>query len=112
MPSEQVLGDIPYLNGGVGEEEVQYIKGLVKDYTMRLAFSRAGRPRAEYVANVAVTVTDAKGRAVFELASAGPYLLLKLPPGNYSVTATYEDQAVTRPVPARKGSALTNFVWK
>lgn len=112
MASEQTLGDVSYLNGGVGEDEVQHIKGLMKDYSLRLAFSRAGRPRAEYVASVAVTVTDAKGKVVFELASAGPYLLLKLPDGKYSVTATYENQSVTRPLVAGKGTQPVNFVWK
>lgn len=112
MPSEQVLGDVPYLNGGVGEEEVDFIKQTMKDYTLRLAFSRQGKPRAEYVASVAVTITDAKGANIFELASAGPYLLLKVPPGRYGVTATYENQTVTRPVVAGKGSSPTNFVWK
>jgi len=112
MPTEQVLGDVPYLNGGVGEEEVQFIKQTMKDYTLRFAFSRAGTPRAEYVANVAVTITDAKGTNLFELAAAGPYLLLKLPPGRYSVTATYENQTVTRPVVAGKGTTPINFVWK
>jgi hypothetical protein len=84
----------------------------MKDYPLRLAFSRAGTPRAEYVANVAVTITDAKGRNIFELAAAGPYLLLKVPPGRYAVTATYENQTVTRPVVAGKGSTPINFVWK
>jgi len=50
MPTEQVLGDVPYMNGGVGEEEVQFIKQTMKDYTLRLAFSaRPARRRAEYV---------------------------------------------------------------
>ena len=112
MPAEQVLGNVPYINGGAGDEEVQYIKGEMKDYTLRLAFSRAGRPRAEYVASVAVTINNGKGVNIFELASAGPYLLLKVPNGTYSVTATYENQTVTRPVVANKGTSLTNFVWK
>jgi hypothetical protein len=112
MPNEQVLGDVPYMNGGVGEEEVTFIKQQMKDYTLRLAFSRAGTPRAEYVASVAVTITDAKGANIFELASTGPYLLLKVPPGRYAVTATYENQTVTRPLVAGKGSTPINFVWK
>ena len=112
MPTEQVLGKVPYVNGGVGEEEVQYIKQLMRDYGLRLAFSRSGKPRAEYVASVAVTVNDAKGANIFELASAGPYLLLKVPPGTYSVTATYENHSVTRSVVAGKGSSPTNLVWK
>ena len=111
MPQPQTQGSITYLNGGAGDEEVQYIKQSMKDYSMALAFARAASPRAEYVANVAVTVKDAKGNAVFEAPSVGPYLLLKLPAGSYAVTAIYQSQAQTRTVSAGKASLVT-FEWK
>ncbi len=111
MPQPQTQGSIAYLNGGAGDEEVQYIKQQMKDYSMALAFARAASPRAEYVANVAVTVKDAKGNAVFEAPAVGPYLLLKLPAGSYAVTATYQSQAQTRTVSAGKASLVT-FEWK
>jgi hypothetical protein len=113
MPQQQVLGDVPYLNGGAGDEEVQYMKQSMKDYTLALAFSRTGSPRAEYVASVSITVKDAKGVTVFEEPSVGPYLLLKVPAGKYSVVASYQDVTQTRPVTAGKtAGTLTTFMWK
>jgi hypothetical protein len=113
MPQPQMQGSVTYLNGGAGDEEVQYIKQAMKDYSLVLAFARAASPRAEYVASVAVTVKDSKGNTVFEAPSVGPYLLLKLPAGGYSVTATYQSQAQTRPVTAGKSAnALVTFEWK
>ena len=111
MPAQQMQGSVAYLNGGAGEEEVQYIKQSMKDYSMALAFAQAASPRAEYVANVAVTVKDRKGGTVFDVPAAGPYLLLKLPAGSYAVTATYQGQAQTRTVSAGKPSLVT-FEWK
>ena len=112
MPQQQLLGDVAYLNGGAGDEEVQFIKQSMKDYTLALAFARGASP-AEYVASVAVTIKDAKGQTVFETASVGPYLLVKLPPGKYSVVANYHDVSLTRPVTAGKSAGpLVTFIWK
>lgn len=113
MPQPQTQGDVTFLNGGAGDEEVQFVKRSMKDYTLALAFARAASPGAEYVASVVVTVKDAKGRTVFESPSAGPYLLLKLPTGRYSVVATYHDVTQTRPVSAARSAATpTTFTWK
>ena len=113
MPQQQLLGDVAYLNGGAGDEEVQYVKQSMKEYTLALAFARAGSPRAEYVASVSVTIKDAKGATVFELPSVGPYLLVKLAPGKYSVVAIYNDATQTRPVTVGKGvGPLVTFTWK
>ncbi len=112
LPAPQTQGDVTYLNGGAGDEEVTFIKQSMKDYTMALAFSHAGTPRAEYVASVSITVKDARGATVFEASSVGPYLLLKLPAGKYSVLASYHDVTQTRPVSAAKAGALVTFVWQ
>jgi hypothetical protein len=102
---------VTYLNGGVGDEEIQAIKAAMKDYTLGLLFSRTG---GEYVASVAVTIKDAKGATAFEVPSAGPYLLVKLPPGKYSVVANYRDQSKTQPVTVVAGPVKTpvSFQWK
>ncbi len=112
MPQPQMQGSVAYLNGGAGDEEVQYVKQSMKDYSMALAFARAASPRAEYVANVAVSIKDSKGNAVFDVPSVGPYLLLKLPAGSYAVTATYQGQAQARTVSAGKSGAPVTFEWK
>ena len=113
LPQPQQQGGIAYLNGGAGDEEVQFIKQSMKDYSLALEFGRAGSPRAEYVATVAITIKDAGGATVFEAPSVGPYLLVKLPAGKYSVVATYQDVTQTRPVTvATTARAPTTFTWK
>ena len=111
MPQQKMQNAVAYLNGGAGDEEVQFIKQSMKDYSLALAFARQASPRAEYVAEVTVTVKDAKGQTVFDLPSSGPYLLLKLPAGSYEVTATYQGKAQTRRVSAGNAASLVTFQW-
>lgn len=113
MPQPQTQGDVTFLNGGAGGEEVQFIKQSMKDYSLALAFARGASPGAEYVASVAITIKDAKGRTVFESPSVGPYLLLRLPSGKYSAVATYHDVSQNRPVTASaSASSVVTFAWK
>ncbi len=110
LPQPQTERGIQFLNGGAGDEEITAIKAAMKDYSLALLFSRTG---GEYVANVAVTIKDAKGATVFEAPSAGPWLLVKLPPGQYAVAASYRDQAKTQPVRVdRAAKTPVSFVWQ
>ena len=104
-------GDVPERRRR-GAEERDFIQQSMKDYSIALAFSRAGSPRPDYVASVAITIKDGHGNTVFESPSAGPYLLVRLPAGRYSVVASYHDVTQTRPVTAtRSASTVTTFVW-
>jgi hypothetical protein len=110
LPQPKTQGSVTYLNGGAGDEEVQAIKASIKDYSLALSFSRSG---GEYVASVAVTIKDGTGATVFEAPSVGPYLLVKLPAGKYSVVASYQNEAKTQPVTVGKSaSSVTSFQWK
>ena len=112
LPQPKTQGDVTWLNGGAGDEEVQSIRQAMKDYTLALVFSHAGSPQSEYVASVSITVKDGQGATVFEAPSVGPWLLLRLPPGRYSVIATYQHVTQTRPVTsAKSATSTTTFVW-
>ena len=113
LPKPQMQGSVEYLNGGAGDEEVQFVRQSMKDYTLALGFANGARPRPEYVASVAVSIKDRSGQTVFEAPSVGPFLLVKLPPGAYTVVATYQSQSQTRPVTAGKSaSSIVEFAWK
>ncbi len=109
-PAVQMQGDIAYVSGGVGEEEVQAIKGLIRQYPLELQFVRSD---GAFLAGSQVKIVDAKGKTVLEVTTDGPYLLAKLPPGSYKVTATDEGQAQTRNVHvAAGGHARAVFTWR
>ncbi len=112
MPQPQTQGDVTFLNGGAGDEEVQFIKRSMKDYSLALSFARSTASSAEYVASVVVTIKDSKGATVFESSSVGPWLLVRLPAGRYTVVASYHDVTQNRPVTAvRSATSVTTFSW-
>jgi hypothetical protein len=60
-----------------------------------------------------VTVIDDQGASVLAARSDGPYLLAKLPDGDYTVRATYFGHTLERDVRvAASASARVALVWK
>jgi hypothetical protein len=86
VPHAAELASPVYLNGGIGKDDVRRMETASSGYPLRLEFS-AGKDH-EFLADAQVRITDLHGRTVFEHADAGPILLVKLPPGDYRVTAT------------------------
>jgi len=64
-----------------------------------------------YVAGVRVVISDAGGTKVLEVESAGPYLLAKLPEGNYRIAVTYGGQARQQDFVVQSGRAH-EFVFR
>lgn len=91
QPRPVTQDDVTYLCGGVGEEEIAYMKEEAKGYDLMLTF--AARDGA-YLADVDVDIEDAKGNPVLQTACDAPILLVDLPrSGAYRVraeTAGYE----------------------
>lgn len=69
-----------------------------------LELAQAGTPRAVYISDVQVTIKDGSGNTVLETVTEGPYLLVKLPVGKYSLDATYESTTLHRHLNIQKGS--------
>lgn len=100
-----------YLNGGIGKNEANTMHRLAKEFPLRLTFSE--RKDGEFIADVPVVISDAKGNPVFELSKAGPMLYVMLPNGKYKVSARYkgltESQEIT--LSGKEGKDLY-FHWK
>lgn len=103
------FGEIAYVNGGIGEEEKALVVARAKDFPLKLVFAEKAGP---YVADVHVVISSAKGKPVFDMASVGPFLMLKLAPGSYQVQATLgnHSQKKTAQVSAKHQTSL-NFLW-
>ena len=75
-----------WLVGGIGEDEVAALRLARSGYT--LSVQTAARGSGEWLADVHVRIADAQDRPVFEQDLAGPWLLIALQPGRYTVRAT------------------------
>ena len=79
-------GPVLFVSGGVGEEERQEIGKLSPGWSLELLFATKGSPN-QYLADVKVQITDSDGKVVLDTVSQGPFLLAKMPPGRYTVSA-------------------------
>jgi hypothetical protein len=82
-------GTMPFVSGGVGDEERQQIERLSSDYQLKLLFATKGSPN-EFLADVKVQIKDKDGKVVLDAVSQGPFLLAKMPAGKYSISADNE----------------------
>ncbi len=112
MPATQTQGNIEYVTGGIGLDESESMKAAEKSYPLSLLFASHVGGQNDYAANVQVVITDAKGSTVLNTTSGGPYMLVKLPPGEYKVSATLNGAEQTRRVSVKgNGSAHAGFEW-
>ena len=113
LPPLKAQGEIQYVTGGLGEAEYVALRQAQCRFPLALEFIRRAADHDTYVADVDVVVIDDQGINVLAVRSDGPYLLAKLPDGDYTVRATYFGHTLERDVRvAATASARVAFVWK
>jgi hypothetical protein len=106
-PQVQSADGIRYLNGGAGEEARAAMDARRGEFPLRLVFSVAS---GAYAVADHVEVSGAKGR-VFAVDNAGPMLLVQLPPGDYTVAASYGGKTERRKVRVGRDATTVNWRW-
>ena len=91
----------PWLVGGVGEDAVAALRLARSGYS--LSVQTAARRTGAFLADVHLRIVDEQGVAVFDQDLSGPWLLVKLSPGPYTLQASRHGQvqAVRVDVPAQ-----------
>jgi hypothetical protein len=87
LPPLQTQGGVAFLSGGIGSDESLAIRKVEPKFPLTLEFVQQAKPRPEYLADVAVTITDHHGHTVLNTLAEGPFLLARLAPGDYTVVA-------------------------
>lgn len=112
LPATQTQGEVAFLSGGIGEDESVAIKKEATSWPLTLELAQAGTPRAEYISDVPVTISDESGKIVLDTVAEGPFLLVKLPPGKYSLDATYQSIKLYRQLNIQKGQhEKLTLIW-
>jgi hypothetical protein len=108
----RTVGDTAYINGGIGDGEIAYMRENAPKYSLRMEFSE--RPDGQFVTDVNLAISDRAGAPIFALPSAGPLTDVTLPPGTYRVSASFDSQTKTQEVavggPGGKGKDIS-FNW-
>jgi len=105
-PEVQRAGEVEYLSGGAGEEERAAMTAQQAAFALRIVFSEPGGGYA-----VADRVELSRGGAkVATIDNAGPWLMLKVAPGDYAVDATFAGRTERRQV--KVAAAGTRLDWR
>lgn len=106
---EQKQGEVRYLVGGVGTEEREYMQSQASNYNLKLVFAVASR---EYLAGVKVVILDPNGKTYVTTTTDGPWMMVRLPEGDYLVQATSNGQTQVQKLKLGKALQTLNFHWK
>ncbi|MYM76276.1 carboxypeptidase regulatory-like domain-containing protein [Duganella sp. FT134W] len=97
-------------SSGIGADERASMAAAQSGHNLRLTFATKGS--GEYLANVAVTVSDPAGRPLASFVSPGPLCDLHLAPGRYRVSATAHGDTLSRIAQVRQhGARELYFYW-
>jgi hypothetical protein len=107
LPTIYSRGQISYTSGGVGQDEEQAFKREAPNWPLALQFSGTG---GEFIADVHVGIVRRDGTKVLEAVSQGPFMLVKLPPGAYTLHVAYKHQQQQKNVNI-SGHASAAFRW-
>lgn len=92
---QSAAGGFDYVTGGIGQSEQAAMTRRYGDYALKLVTARRGE-RAAYVSGVDVTIRDGDDRVVLETTTKGPWLMVDLPPGRYTLAADHKGRTQTR----------------
>lgn len=110
LPDVRTLGAISYVSGGIGLDEVAYMRSISQEYNLRLSFAISGS--GEYASDVAVDIKGSTGQVLMSVKSEGPFFFAKLPAGSYEIGVTYGGVAQSRKVTiGEKGTSALGFYW-
>ena len=98
LPPEREAGPVTYISGGATPDEAESVKRAAQDYPLELVFEQEGAGGEKMLKDMPVSITDERGKTVFEGQSTGPYFLARLPRGRYFVTTHWDDWSFTREV--------------
>jgi len=105
----QSQGDITFVSGGVGLDEVAAMQALKPDYNLQLLLTLKS---GEYLSDVNVAIFDNKGNPALETITLGPMLWVNLKPGNYTIKGQLDEQIIQKKVVVNRNKHTSlHLVW-
>jgi hypothetical protein len=104
----QQQGNITFVSGGASGDDRDALKQIESQYNLRLVFAARN---GDYLANIAVTLSDARGNAVLDTIAEGPLFYAHVPPGRYRLTVSNQGQSQNRDLTIGSGATRQDFYW-
>ncbi|MEJ5357943.1 MAG: carboxypeptidase-like regulatory domain-containing protein [Desulfobacterales bacterium] len=109
LAKQKTAQGVEFLSGGVGKDERDAMKQHAKAFNTHLVFADSS---GKFLSAVAVRITDAKGKAVLETTTQGPWLYANLPAGSYDVAAVFQGKEQKRRIQVGAEPVTSLFQWK
>ena len=105
-PPAQRYDKVSVVNGGATFDEAAAIKRLAPQYKLRVEIS--GRGGDYYVADRLQLMQ--RGEVIAEIPEAGPWLLMDVPPGRYTLVGEFADRRLQRDVNVAEAGTTVHWV--
>ena len=103
---------VTYLCGGVGKDEAAYMKKSAREHDLMLTFATR---RGDYLADVNVTIENARGEPILQTTCDAPIMLVDMPAsGTYRIHAEaggYRQDRTARINTNRRSVAAFTLTW-
>lgn len=113
IPATQHANGISYITGGVGEEESLAIVAEAKQWPLFLELSQLENGRGVWIFGADIKILNSKQQVVFEAQAEGPYMLINLDAGDYSIEASYQGVVQKRAISVKANTPQkVSIFWK
>jgi len=96
MPAEQYQGSVRFVTGGVGQDEAKMFEKELSKHPLAIELLEHAGKTDEFTAHAMVKIADQHGHTVLEAKADGPFMLVDLPPGRYSIQATLNNTTLKK----------------
>ena len=102
-----------YVSGGDGDDSARWFKTQSAHYPLTIELFQHAGARDEYTADAMVKIVDHTGRVMLDAKAEGPFMLVRLPAGEYRVSAALDGKRLAeREIKVSpQGHAKTVFVF-
>ena len=106
---EMVANDVRYVTGCVGLDERKAMEKMAKTFNLKIVFAKMS---GNYLARIPFTISKTDGERVLAITADGPWALVDLPAGAYTVAAEYDGTKRSQTLRVGAGLTICMFHWK
>jgi len=113
IPETQYSQGISYITGGVGESETQAILAEAKQWPLLLEMSQIENGRGIWISGAMINILNDQNQTIFNAQADGPYMLVNLDAGTYSIQASFNSIEQIKSVTIKAGTnQKISLFWK
>ena len=107
MPNPQSFGNVSVISGGIDLGQAELMRRSQSHYPLRIVYSV--RSSGDYTVPEELVLMQGDA-TIAKLPSAGPWVLIDLPPGTYKLRSTFEGLVTERTVRVGREGQTVHWV--